>query len=376
MRTGLIAYGIDRQVGGIGRYTEELAAALDRIGAGPTMLYAGGGACGPNTLALPGARRMPGLLTLGQAEIACLARRHGLRVIHDPTGCMLLALTGAGRVVTVHDVIPYVYPGTRTRLDWLIYHLWLPLAARRADAVITDSAVSKSGIVRFLKINPEKVSVIPLAAAPRFRPLDPQAVQPALARYGVERPYILYVGSLDARKNLPRLLQAYARLCVSRPGWALVIVGAHKWMVAPIAETVQRLALAPHVRFTGFVAEEDLPALYNGADLFVFPSLCEGFGLPVLEAMACGTPVVTSNTSSLPEVAGDAALLVDPTDVAAITEAMERVLSDPVLAADLRARGLARASQFSWERTARETLAVYERVLAAHGGRPAHGNRD
>jgi len=126
---------------------------------------------------------------------------------------------------------------------------------------------------------------------------------------------------------------------------------------------VQRLELEHYVRFTGYVEEEDLPALYNGADLFVFPSLYEGFGLPVLEAMACGTPVVTSNTSSLPEVAGDAALLVDPYDVEEIATAMRRILEDEALTAELRAKGLARAKEFSWERTARETIAVYEKVL-------------
>jgi glycosyltransferase involved in cell wall biosynthesis len=207
------------------------------------------------------------------------------------------------------------------------------------------------------------VMVIPEAANARYRQLDPDAVAPALGRYGVEPPYILYVGSLEKRKNLPRLLQAYARLRQDLPGWKLVIVGARKWKSAPIFDTLSRLGLEPYVHFTGFVEEDDLPALYNGADLFCFPSLYEGFGLPVLEAMACGTPVVTSSTSSLPEVAGEAALLVDPYDVEAIAAAMRRVLSDPELAQDLRARGLARAAQFTWERTARETIAVYERVL-------------
>jgi glycosyltransferase involved in cell wall biosynthesis len=362
-RTGLIVYGLDRHLGGIGRYTEELAAALDRIGAGPVVLHAGSRPAGADGRALPGARLLPGLLTLGQAEIGWLARRHGLRVIHDPTGCMPLLLTGARRVATVHDVIPYVFPETSTRLDWLIYHIWLPLAVRRVDVVITDSTVSKSGILRFLRVKPEKVSVIPLAANARYRPLDPEAIRPALARYRVEPPYILYVGSLESRKNLPRLLEAYARLRELLPAWTLVIVGARKWKFTPIFETVRRLALEPHVHFTGFVEEADLPALYNGADLFAFPSLYEGFGLPVLEAMACGTPVVTSNTSSLPEVAGDAALLVDPTDVEAIAAAMARVLTDPALAQEMRGKGLAQASQFTWERTARETLAVYETVL-------------
>jgi glycosyltransferase involved in cell wall biosynthesis len=207
------------------------------------------------------------------------------------------------------------------------------------------------------------VVVVPLAAGRQFRPVEAAEAGPVLEKYGVERPYILYVGALESRKNLPRLLEAYARLRKWSARWKLVIVGARKWKFTPIFEAVQRLGLEPHVHFTDYVADEDLPALYRGAELFAFPSLYEGFGLPVLEAMACGTPVVTSNRSSLPEVAGDAALLVDPLDVEAIAGAMQRVLADEALAAGLREIGLARAAQFTWERTARETVAVYKKAI-------------
>src|SRR5262249_38222888 len=150
--------------------------------------------------------------------------------------------------------------------------------------------------------------------------------QDTLARHNITFPYILYVGSIEVRKNLARLLEAYGRLRLWSQNWKLVIVGARKWKFSPVFEAIQRLELEPHVHFTGYVADEDLPALYSGADLFAFPSIYEGFGLPVLEAMACGTPVITSNTSSLPEVAGDAALLVDAYDVDAIASAMRGVL--------------------------------------------------
>jgi len=249
-------------------------------------------------------------------------------------------------------------------LDWLIYRVWLPLAIRGAAAVITDSERSREDILTHLSVKPGRVVSIPLAADRRFRPLPAAEIAPVLHEYGVGQPYILYVGALESRKNLPRLLAAYARLREWSEQWRLVIVGARKWKFSPIFDTVQALGLEPHVHFTGYVADEHLPALYAGADLFAFPSLYEGFGLPVLEAMACGTPVVTSNTSSLPEVAGDAAILVDPTDVEQIANAMWLVLSQPDVAAALREKGLARAAQFTWERTARETIAVYERVLA------------
>ena len=210
----------------------------------------------------------------------------------------------------------------------------------------------------------EEITVIPLAADRRFRPMRPVDVEPILREYGVEFTYILYVGSVAARKNVPRLLEAYARLRDWSERWKLVIVGAHKWKSSPIVDAAQRLGLEPHLHFTEYVGEDHLPALYSGADLFAFPSLYEGFGLPILEAMACGTPVVTSNTSSLPEVAGDAAIIVDPNDVDAIAGAMRRVLEDPDLAQALQERGVARAAQFSWERTAQATVAVYEQLLA------------
>jgi glycosyltransferase involved in cell wall biosynthesis len=240
---------------------------------------------------------------------------------------------------------------------------------RRVDAIITDSECSQRDIAHYLQVPKEKITVTMLAAARHFRVLSQAESAPALARAGVAPPYILYVGSLEPRKNLLRLLEAYRLVREWSPRWGLVIVGARNaWKSTPVAAAVERYGLQDNVTFTGYVPDEDLPALYNGAGLFCFPSLYEGFGLPVLEAMACGAPVVTSNTSSLPEVAGEAALLVDPYDVEAIAAAMQRVLSEPELAEDLRRRGLARAAEFTWERTARETIAVYERVLEAKPG--------
>jgi glycosyltransferase involved in cell wall biosynthesis len=210
--------------------------------------------------------------------------------------------------------------------------------------------------------------VIPEAANPKFRPLTQGQFLPALKRHGIETPYVLYVGSLEPRKNLLRLLEAYSRLRSWSDKWFLVIVGARSFRKSsPVVKRVEELGLEASVRFTGYVPEEDLPAIYNGADLFVFPSIYEGFGLPVLEAMACGAPVVTSNTSSLPEVAGDAAVLVDPYNVNAIAVAMHQVLINPALGAELIEKGLIRAAQFSWKRTALETISIYKLVLGKGG---------
>lgn len=362
-RLGLIAYALDRAPGGIGRYTRELRVGLHGLGVDPVMLHAGRAAGGEGGVVLPGAALAPGLLSFGQVEIGWVAWRHKLALVHDPTGTMPLLAARVRRVVTIHDVIPYVCPETSTTLDWLIYRFWLPLAIRQVQAIVTVSEQSKADIARYLPVKTEDVTVIPEAASARYRPMDPEEIRPALARHDIDFPYILYVGSMEARKNLPRLLEAYARLREWSGKWKLVVVGARKWKYGPIFDTVQRLGLETDVHFTGFVAEEDLPALYNGADLFVFPSLYEGFGLPVLEAMACGKPVVTSNSSSLPEVADDAAILVDPYNVEAIAAAMEQVLGDSALSLELQARALAQSKKFTWEQTARETIAVYERVL-------------
>jgi glycosyltransferase involved in cell wall biosynthesis len=363
LKVGLVHYGLDRQATGIARYTTELAAALTGQGIAVTRLWAGAAPDGREGESMLGAYLLPGLLTVGQVQMARAARRLKLDIVHDPTGVMPLMLTATARAVTVHDALPYVSARASTCLEWFIYRAWLPLALRTADAILTDSEQSREDIVRHLPVSPDRVVVVPLAADRRFRPMEAAVVEPILREHSVTRPYILYVGALKSRKNVPRLLEAFALLRQGSTRWKLVIVGAREWRLSPIFDTVQRLKLEPHVHFTGYVTGEHLPALYAGADLFVFPSLYEGFGLPVLEAMACGTPVVTSSTSSLPEVAGDAALLVDPYNVDELAGAMRRVLEQPEAAQGLRERGLARAAQFSWDRTARETIAVYERVM-------------
>jgi glycosyltransferase involved in cell wall biosynthesis len=313
---------------------------------------------------LAGAGLLPGLLTLGQIEIGWYSRKQSLELIHDPTGSAPLLLTPNKRVVTIYDTVPYVHTGTSTVLDQLIYHLWLPYAVPYIDKFLTVSVHSKRDISKYLNIPMEKITVIHLAAGEHFRPLAEPVIRSALDRAGLSQPYILYVGSIEPRKNLMRLLEAYAQLRHWSTRWDLVVVGGRNiWKSSPVGETTEKQNLEPFVHFTGYIPDSDLPGIYNGADLFVFPSLYEGFGLPVLEAMACGTPVITSNTSSLPEVAGDAALLVDPYNVEEIAAAMRHVLEDSALANDLRERGLKHAKKFSWEKTARQTISVYEKVL-------------
>jgi glycosyltransferase involved in cell wall biosynthesis len=281
-------------------------------------------------------------------------------------------------VVTIHDMGYLHFPESHTAAQRRYLRLSTRWSARAASQLIAISSATRDDLVRYTGARPEKISVIHHGVSPRFRPAeDQQAIAAIQAKYGVRPPYFLYVGTIQPRKNLLRLLEAFAQarteasgmraeeadsslLSPQSSGLQLVIAGKPGWLTGEIERQAAQLfgAGSPAVRFTGYVADEDLPALLSGALAFVLPSLYEGFGMPVLEAMACGAPVLASATSSLPEVAGDAALLADPEDTAAIAAGLARLASDPALRASLRARGIARAAQFTWERCAEQTLRV------------------
>ncbi|MGQ9491521.1 MAG: glycosyltransferase family 4 protein [Anaerolineae bacterium] len=270
-----------------------------------------------------------------------------------------------GSVVTVHDLGYLHYPELhrtwdRRYLDWSTR--W---SARQVAAVLVDSAATGRDLTQAYGIAPDKIRVVYLGRDERLaRVDDPGQVAAVRAHYGLGQRYLLYVGTLQPRKNLRRVIEAFARLA-GRPELTdvqLVLAGKKGWLYDALFEQVGRLGLGRRILFTGYVPDEHLAALLSGAIAFVYPSLYEGFGIPVLEAGACGVPVITSNTSSLPEVAGDAAILVDPHDVDAIAEAMYRVLTDEALRAELARRGLENVKRFSWEKCARETLAVLEQV--------------
>jgi glycosyltransferase involved in cell wall biosynthesis len=263
-------------------------------------------------------------------------------------------------VTTVHDLIPLRLPRlVPWRHRWAVRAL-LGSALRRARQVIAVSEATRGELLARYRLPADRVRVVPEAAAARFTPPSAGVLAEARARHGLEAPYVLFVGLLEPKKNLPALLDAVARL--RRAGaWGptqLVLAGAPGWGTEGLAAAAHRLGLDGTVRFLGAVADADLPALYGGALAFAFPSLWEGFGLPVLEAMASGTPVVASRRGALPEVTGGAALLVEP-EASPLAEALGSLLADRALRERLRAAGLARAAFFSWERTATETLSVY-----------------
>jgi glycosyltransferase involved in cell wall biosynthesis len=268
-------------------------------------------------------------------------------------------------VVTIHDCIHLRFPQylpNRAAHAYARASMWA--AARRSDCILTVSEASKRDILHYFNIPPEKVVVVSNSIDERFsRAPQEDEVARVRERYQLDQRFVLYVGNIKPHKNLVRLIEAFDQL--RRAGFddlKLLIIGDEISKLPALRRAVHEHKLHKHVRFLGYLQDDTLAILYRLASVFVFPSLYEGFGLPPLEAMASGTPVVTSNVSSLPEVAGDAAVLVDPYDVDSLVDGLRRVPTDPVLAAEMRAKGLVRAREFSWERSVARTLDVYARV--------------
>jgi glycosyltransferase involved in cell wall biosynthesis len=266
-------------------------------------------------------------------------------------------------VVTIHDLPQHSNLYSGTRHPERKFRLYADIMAR-ADRIIADSAYTKADILRFYSIPEERIDVVPLGVDVPARSIGGEEVRAVRARYGIPTPYLLHVGRIETKKNLRRSLEAFAEVRKqSAEVVQFVLAGTPGPGAEEVFRTIERFNLSEAVHLAGYVSQEDLPALYSGALAFLFPSLYEGFGMPVLEAMACGTPVLTSNVTSLPEVAGDAALLVDPLDVDSIVRGMLRLLEEPRLRDAYVRKGLERVKEFTWERTARETLAVYRKTL-------------
>lgn len=298
---------------------------------------------------------------------ACL--HQGIDVAHVPYFAPPLR-TGSKTVVTIHDLIPLILPAYRGSILVRLYTRLAAAGARRATAIITDSHSSRKDIIDVLRIPRERVHVVYLAADEIFKPLrDAEKLNMVRQKYGLPGEYILYLGGFDQRKNLKTLLAAFALMDNSLGGRAHLVIAGN----LPREDTsffpdprrmAEKLGLQDRVSYIGWVSEEDKPALYSGATLFVFPSLYEGFGLPPLEAMACGTAVIVSDRSSLPEIGGKGALLVDPHDVDGLAGAMTILMENEEGRKELAAKGLEQARRFSWQKTIVETMAVYRSVAA------------
>ena len=358
---------------GIGRYTQELTAALLAIDAGNEYVaFYNRPAEAQVDPPLDRLRHLttnlpnkPWRISVLLAQFARLSQDHlfpGIDLFHA-TDHLLPCFKDTWSVFTLYDLAFRSYPETHTPLNRWFLTLMLPRFLRAANMVITISECTKRDAVRLYGLDEAKIRVIYGGVNPRFRPANPEVISAIRIRYSLPGRFITCVGTIEPRKNLTTLLEAYQALKSQGSDHKLVIVGKKGWLYKGFFRRLRELGLEGEVIFPGFVPDEDLPALYSAATLFVFPSLYEGFGLPPLEAMACGTPVITSNTSSLPEVVGGAGILIDPHDVGGLVEAMGRVLTDEPLRAEMRVKGMERARGFTWEKTARETLGVYRWIV-------------
>lgn len=364
MRIGLDANPIFRKRAGVGQYAARLAERMSAASpADEFFLYCWGEDVFPSEEWLA-RENIVVRKAADKVLFASMVRSDGVDVFHG-TNFRLRARGRRGSVVTIHDLALKIFPHLRRRWlgDWL-GHLKTSRDARLADRVIADSESTARDVVRHMGVPREKVRVILLAAGPEFHPVeDKEGLAALLARIGMNRPrYILFSGTLEPRKNVPVLLRAYLGLRGVHPDAGLVLAGTPGWKSGEITDFLRSNGLAEDVRITGYLTPQDLALLYSGAAVFVLPSLYEGFGLPPLEAMACGAPVIVSDGGSLPEVVGEAAIVLAPNDVEGYRREIARVLSSPEHARELRDKGFRRAACFSWDRTAAETLDVYREV--------------
>jgi glycosyltransferase involved in cell wall biosynthesis len=347
---------------GIGRYVVNLAGALKQIAPDLDLTLLRDPSAAAQRLALPD---LP-MVDCATSPFALAQQWRVRSILHDLSGTLYHSpyylmpyRPGVPAIFTCHDLIPLIFQQYYTAPQRMIYRFTHWLALRTARLTIAVSQSTKNDLQRFFQADPDRVVVVHEGVDGHFRPPSRAQVDWVRQIYALPVRYVLYFGSNKLHKNVPRLVEAFARKEIRDQGIKLVIAGHWDERYPEAKHAAERLGLQDVVRFIGPVQDAALPALYGGAELFVFPSEYEGFGLPVLEAMACGAPVVCGNRSSLPEVAGDAALLCDPQDIESLARTIEEALADRDLRVVLQQRGLARAAQFSWESVAVATLQVY-----------------
>ena len=357
---------------GIGRYAESLARALIERQPGRFALFYNRvrGSSLPEGLESVSTRSVragykPWRMAVWMGQLAGVGFN---RLVPDAdlfhaTEHLLPPLHGVPTVLTVHDMIFKLFPEHQKRLNYWYLNTAMPLYCQRADAIITVSESSRRDMIAHYGLNPAKVTVVYEAPAPEFVPASQAAMQAAGQRYGLPERFLIFVGTIEPRKNLTRLVEALQQLRDSGLTIPLLVVGGKGWLYEGFFKRLEALEVRDVVHFPGYVPSADLPILYSTATLAVMPSVYEGFGLPVLEAMACGTPVISSRSSSLPELGGEAACYFDPYDVAEMASTIGAVWTDGERRAEMREKGLAQAARFSWARAAEETLAIYGAVL-------------
>jgi glycosyltransferase involved in cell wall biosynthesis len=292
-----------------------------------------------------------------------LARKDKIDLLHIPGFAGPLLKAKYKRVTTVHDLIGLIYPSNLGPISRFYWQKWLPLCIRNSDAIIADSENTRRDIINLLNIKGEKITVIPLAADNTFSKLsDTHYLNEIAKKYSLPADFILTVGTIEPRKNIPLLIESFASyIQENNNNLKLLIVGKQDWGFPEVQKTIYKLRINDRVRFTGYVEDTELSAFYNLAKAFVYPSLYEGFGLPVLEALSCGVPVICSNISSLPEIVADAAILISPYNASEIKNAIKRMNENSYLRQEFSERGIQQAKKFSWERTIQQIREVYKK---------------
>lgn len=374
MRIGIDATALPPQPGGAGSYIIHLIRALASLSSEYQFTIFAHHS-GRDLIDSPSSSRMNWVLVPDksparrlvweQVTFPRLVRQSRVGLLHSLHYTRPLFLSCAS-VVTFHDMTFFLYPDLHTRSKRIFFPTAIRLSARLADSIIAVSENTKKDAVRLLGIPGDRITAVPLGVGEEFLPItDARLLEDVRLKYSLPQDFILNVGFVEPRKNLTLLLKSYQQLHSQGISLPLVIVGGLGWMYEDVFRQAESLGIKERVYFTGYVPDRDLPIIYNLARVFVYPSIYEGFGLPPLEAMACGTPVITTAVSSMPEHVGDAGILIPPQDEKALTNALQKLINDSTLQEELSSKGPERASQFTWKRTAQETLKVYQSVLTA-----------
>jgi len=367
MKIGIISEALNHPLTGIGNYVSQLVDQQNKIlapGDSIVLINNQKNSTFPNDNILvpniiPYFKTFPWYLTLpGKLKI-----HKELDIIHNPAQFPTFFRFHCKNIITVHDITPLLFPKEHIFGVPSFFKLFLPNTLKNADLIISDSNNTKQDLIFHLKVPEDKIEIIPLAADPIYRIINWDDIDKIKQKFNIRNPYILCLGTLEPRKNLPLLIRAFASVKKSEPLLKLLIVGGKGWKYSGIFDLVNSLGINQDVVFLGYLAKVDLPALYGGAEVFIYPSLYEGFGLPPLEAMACGCPVIVSNSSSLPEVVHDAGLLVDPANLSELVMLIKKVINDASLRDEMRKKGIERAKFFSWEKTAKLTYDIYKQVI-------------